>query len=112
MGALEDGEKFLVEQYAVAVTPGLTLMEAQPMARGKLDALAAGIAEGVQNFPALPHVAEELNTVHAALHGPLLLDRQFATKTLEDDFAKQQYRVVHLATHGQFDKDISRSFLL
>ena len=112
MGALEDGERFLVEQFAIAVTPGLTLMEAQPMVRGKLEALSAGLAEGVQGFPPLPYAAEELNMVQAALHGPLLLDRQFVAAGLQRDFARQQYQVVHFATHGQFDRDIGRSFLL
>jgi CHAT domain-containing protein len=112
MGALEDGERFLVEQFAIAVTPGLTLMEAQPLARGNLDALLAGLTEGVQNFPPLPYAATELNTVQAALHGPLLLNRQFVTAALQHDFARQQYGIVHFATHGQFDRDIGRSFLL
>lgn len=112
MGALEDGEQFLVEKYAVAVTPGLTLMETQPVARGKLEALTAGVSEGVQNFPPLPYAADELNAVHAALHGPLLLDGQFVTAILQKDFKRQQFRIVHFATHGQFDRDISRSFLL
>lgn len=112
LGALEDGDRFLVERFAVAVTPGLTLMDAQPMARGKMEALAGGVAEGVQHFAPLPHVAEELRMVQSVLHSPLLLDRQFVQAELQRDFESHQFQIVHFATHGEFDKDISRSFLL
>ena len=50
--------------------------------------------------------------VQDALHGPVLLNQQFVSAALRDDFAHEQYQIVHLATHGQMDKDISRSFLL
>lgn len=112
LAALNDGERFLIEQFAVAVTPGVTLMDARAMPAGQLKALAAGLSKGVQNFAPLPNVPGELKMVASAFHGPVLLDGEFATAVLRRDFEHEQYQVVHFATHGQVDKDISKSFIL
>jgi CHAT domain-containing protein len=110
--ALHDGKQFLVEQFAVAVSPGVTLMEARPMSQGRVCALAGGLAAATQNFAELPGVPAELRAVATAFPTPVLLDRQFTTAALRRDFAKQQFQVVHFATHGQVDKDIAKSFIL
>lgn len=44
-GALNDGEKFLIESYALAVSPGLTLLDSSPLATHELSALIAGMSE-------------------------------------------------------------------
>ena len=41
---LWDGSQFLVEQYAVVCTPGLTLLSTKPIARGNMAALLAGMS--------------------------------------------------------------------
>jgi len=112
LAALHDGEHFLIEQFAVAVTPGVTLMDARPMPAGRISAVAAGLSQATQDFAALPSVPAELQAVAAAFHAPVLLDQQFTLATLRRDFARQQFQVVHFATHGQVDKDISKSFIL
>ncbi len=56
MGALHDGQKYLIEKYAVAVTPGLTLMEPRPFVRENLQMVANGLSDGVQGFPPLGYV--------------------------------------------------------
>ena len=112
MAALHDGEHFLIEKYAMAATPGLTLMEPKPMPRGRLDALAGGLSESVANYPALPNVTNELQAVEHWFHGTARVDRDFVLPTLRADFRRHQFQLVHLATHGQFDREGGRSFLL
>ncbi|NEQ52103.1 MAG: tetratricopeptide repeat protein, partial [Leptolyngbya sp. SIO3F4] len=50
MGALHDGEHFLIEDYNVALTPGLKLMSPQPIPRENIQILAAGLTEGRQGL--------------------------------------------------------------
>ena len=52
--ALHDGQQFLIEQYALANNPSLTLTASQPLAKSVKNVLLAGLSEGVQNFSPLP----------------------------------------------------------
>jgi CHAT domain-containing protein len=112
MAALQDGDRFLIEQYAVAVTPGLTLLAPRPIARTHVTALVAGLSEAVENYPPLPYVAEELSGVQAQFGGHKLLDRDFLVSAVTRDFEKTQFQLVHFATHGYFDREASRSFIV
>lgn len=112
MSALQDGQHFLIEQFAVAVSPGLTLLEPRPVRWPRVQALKAGLAEAVPGHPPLPYVAGELGIVQSLFGGPTLMDHEFVLPTLKKDFAQAQYQIVHFATHGQIDRDASQSYLL
>lgn len=112
MSALEGGGHFLIEQFAVAVSPGLTLLEPQPIRRVQVQALEAGISEAVQNHAPLPYVSDELKAVQSAFGGTTLMDQEFVLPVLQKKFAETQYQVVHFATHGQIDPDASKSYIL
>lgn len=45
IAALWDGERYLVERYAVATVPGLTLLDPKPLPRTDMDTLLAGMSE-------------------------------------------------------------------
>ena len=54
LGALYDGEHYLIERYAIATSPGLTLFEASPLQQHGITALLAGMSEPgpvVENLP-------------------------------------------------------------
>ncbi len=112
MSALQDGQHFLIEQFAVAVSPGLTLLGPRPMQWARVQALKAGLVEAMQGHASLPYVTAELGAVQKLFGGPTLTDREFVWPTLKKDFAQAQYQVVHFATHGQIDRDASQSYLL
>ncbi|MGH8614238.1 MAG: CHAT domain-containing protein [Gammaproteobacteria bacterium] len=112
MAALHDGEKYLVERYALASTPSISLTDPQPIGRHGIQALLGGLTKGVQGFPALTEVKTELTTIEQAYRGTLLLDRDFVIPKLENQLTARPYNVVHIATHGQFDRDPSKTFLL
>jgi len=112
MAALHDGDHFLIEQYAVAETPGLTLMEPHPISRNHIEALAGGLSIATQGFPALPYVDAELQKVHSLFPGADLVNANFVVPKLETDFSEDQFSIVHFATHGQFDRKAGDSFLL
>jgi len=112
MSALYDGERFLIERYAFATTPGLTLTSPAPLHRDDVEMLASGLTESVQGFPALPNVETELASIRKRFSGKVYKDSDFQASAVEQEISGGEYTIVHIATHGQFDSDHARSFLL
>src|SRR5205823_4752924 len=115
MAALYDGERFLIEKYAIAVAPGLKLTDVRPLARARqLDVLAAGISDKVQGFNELPGVRSEVDQIFGIYGGRRLLNAQFKTEPFEGELRRVPYSVVHIASHGQFDRsaDPEKTFVL
>lgn len=112
MAALYDGEQFLLEKYNVAVSPGLTLTEPQPLRRQSLKALTAGLTEERFGFSQLPNVALEVEKINSALSGIVLIDNGFTRETLQQQLLNTPFPVVHIATHGQFSSSAEDTFIL
>lgn len=113
MAALYNGQQYLVEQYSIALTPGLQLLQPQPLTRLRLRALAGGLSEAYQGFSPLPAVRRELEQVSAELRDTTsLLNQQFTSTTLEREVKTEPFGVVHLATHGQFSSNSQNTFIL
>ncbi len=112
MAALHDGQDFLILKYAVAITPGLTLTEPRPIKRENIELLLNGLTEPVQGFPPLPNVAEELTSIGELYRGKVLKDQDFITSNVEAELTENPYSIVHIASHGQFDRDVRKTFLL
>ncbi len=110
--ALHDGEHFLIERYALATVPGLRLVAPQPLASGTPRMLAMGLSQSRQGFSALPDVAVELDDVHRLEGGTILLNSAFLKSRFARDMRNVDYSIVHIASHGQFGSDPSRSFVL
>ena len=112
LAALHDGEQFLIKKYAVATTPGVTLTDPRPLDRKGIKVLSVGITEAVQDFPALPHVSREMETIQRLYGGTILLNKQFMMSRVEEELKAHPYSVMHIASHGQFQSDSNETFLL
>jgi CHAT domain-containing protein len=112
MAALHDGNEFLISQYAIASTPGLTLTDPHPLARQHLEILLSGLTKPVQGFPPVPNVRQELSDIKALYGGTVLEDQSFIIPTLERELKQRSYTVIHIASHGQFGQDIKKTFIL
>lgn len=112
MAILYDGEKHLLETYSVALTPGLQLLDPQPLKRTQLKALTAGLTEARQDFTALPNVKIELTEIEQQIKSKILLNQEFTTTNLEQAIQNNNFPVLHLATHGQFSSNIEDTFIL
>lgn len=107
MSALYDTEQFLVEKYAVAVTPSLSLTSQSSTNIQQKQALVLGVTKAVQVneqvFSALPNVPFEIEKVQAQFsQGKLLVDEEFTPESLEQQLNQTVYPIVHIATHAQF----------
>jgi CHAT domain-containing protein len=109
---LYDGQQYLIEKYAVAMTPSLSLTEPRPLPQGAVQVLAAGLTEAADGFPPLPHVREEVQALQKLYGGTVLLDRAFSPARLDTLLQQGRFAIVHIAAHGRFAPEANASFLL
>ena len=112
ISALHDGEQYLVEKYAIATTPGLKLTLPKPLELAESKIFAGGISEAVQGFSGLPGVPAELANLKEKYGASVLSNAQFSTELVSQEMASDDYSIVHIATHGHFDSNPQKSFLL
>ncbi len=116
MATLYDGQQYLIEKYAVALSLGLQLLPPKPIAQEPLKVIAAGLVQPppeFQNFPPLPEIKSEFNLIDkAGVSTKQLLDQEFTSTTLEKNVNAAPFNVLHLATHGQFSSRPENTFIL
>lgn len=123
MAVLFDGNQYLVERYAVAIAPGLDVLDPKPLPRDQINVLAVGLTDPPQvtvndqdlsaNFAQLPNIKYELEAIaQSGIPVTPLSDDQFTQASFNRKINGAAFPVVHLATHGQFSSDPTNTFLL
>ena len=114
MSVLYDGEKYLLEKQAIAITPGMRMLNLHAPAK-KPSFLAGGITKPLQikeqKFAALDNIQSELN-LFSNTKGEILIDGDFTAKNLLQQLDDTSASHIHLATHGQFNSNPNQTFLL
>lgn len=115
LAALHDGNQFLIEKYAVVLSPGLTLtLPATTSPSKETQMLLSAVTEATQGYPKLPYAAREFNEIRR-LFGrskPLLNDQRdennglaaFKTQNFKDALNNSSYDVIHIISHAEFAK--------
>ncbi|MBD2181411.1 CHAT domain-containing protein [Planktothrix sp. FACHB-1355] len=112
MAALHDGKQFLIQKYAIATTPSLSLTASKPADRRNFKALSVGLTVERPPFAPLANVATEVAEVQKILGGTKLLDKDFTLNRLETELRQNNFPIIHMATHGKFGVDAASTFLL
>jgi CHAT domain-containing protein len=112
LAALHDGKEFLIQKYAVATTPGLSLTDPHPIRQAGARFLLSGLTQGSQRFPPLPYVEEELQSIAKLYDSRILANEEFRVAQVQSELSRVPFSVVHIASHGQFRSDVGESFLL
>ena len=112
LAALHDGKHFLISRYAVAVTPGATLTDPRTVERKSARLLLGGLSDSVQGYQPLAFVPQELDAIRKVQGGTVLMNKQFLTDRVANKFQGEQFSIVHLASHGRFDRDAHKTFVL
>jgi CHAT domain-containing protein len=112
MAALYDGDRYLVEDYAIALSPGLQLLGPRPLPATQVSALLAGLTEPRHGFSALFSVDDEIQTIQALLDSRVLLNQDFTTTALAQQVTNSEQPIVHLATHAQYSSNLADTFIL
>lgn len=123
MAALYDGQQYLIEKYAVALSVGLQLLQPHALVQDRpqkdaLTAIAAGLTDPppafrAKGYAALPEVRTELALIQqAGVKANILLDQAFDRKALTQAVQSLSVSIVHLATHGNFSSQADDTYIL
>ncbi|MEM7793708.1 MAG: tetratricopeptide repeat protein [Cyanobacteria bacterium P01_C01_bin.118] len=109
MGALYDGENYLLERYTVStvLAPGATDMSDRLDSVTHSNVLGLGLTEAVENFNPLPAVRDELAGIikgqdgDGIYPGQTFLNQDFTFDAFKNNV--QGNRILHVATHAAFE---------
>ncbi|NEP36596.1 CHAT domain-containing protein, partial [Moorena sp. SIO3B2] len=103
IAAIYDGQKYLVEKYGVNLVPSLSLTYSRHTDVRPFEVLAMGASKFPYQQP-LPGVEVELSTITEKLwKGRSFLNEAFTLDNLRAQREQQQYGIIHLATHAEFN---------
>lgn len=104
VAALHDGNQFLIEKYSIGLMPSLDLTDTRYVNLKNAQVLAAGASTFSEQAP-LPAVPAELSVITQELgQGRSLLNDSFTLNNLKSERQRHPYQVIHLATHGEFQR--------
>ncbi|MEG4344103.1 CHAT domain-containing protein [Microcoleus sp. A003_D6] len=101
LAALHDGSQFLVEKYSIGLIPSVNLTDTNYESVKNAEVLAMGASQFTNNQP-LPAVPAELNAIASEWKGESFLNQTFTLNNLQSQRNDRPYRIIHLATHGEF----------
>jgi CHAT domain-containing protein len=113
--ALHSGSHYLIEEYAIATVPSLTLTAPSPLGKkADIRILLNGLSKSVQGFPRLSSVSREISFIEHFYprQAQVLLNDEFTTNNFSQLLRQTPYSIVHIASHGQFNSDPKKTFLL
>jgi filamentous hemagglutinin family protein len=114
IAALHDGNGFIVERYSVSLMPSLSLSDLSYRDVRGLDVLAMGRSKFIDRDP-LPAVPIELDLISSGQlwQGENYLNDNFTLENLQQARDRNPHRLIHLATHSNFQPgNPSESYIL
>ncbi|NEQ77772.1 MAG: CHAT domain-containing protein [Okeania sp. SIO2C9] len=111
-------ERYLVERYAIAVVPGLQLVDPKPLLKERVKVLTVGTSQEAPSFQregynALPNIEQELDAIEETVpKSEKLVDDKFTKANIQDQINSQPFNMVHIATHGQFSSNPDDTYIL
>ncbi len=101
LAALYDGDRFLIEKYAIGLIPSLNLTDTNYASLKNAQLLAMGASQFQDQNP-LPAVPVELATIISEWKGESFLNEAFTLGNLKSQRSANPFRIIHLATHAEF----------
>ena len=115
----ENKPKYLIDNYALALAPRLEIPKTQALQGKGLKILAAGLKEqeiNSQKYPKLNYVETEIKAIeeipNSGYSVDKLINQEFNIDKFKNEINTFAFRVLHLATHGEFSSSPEKTFLL
>lgn len=111
--ALHDGTGYLIEKYALATAPNLTLIHPESRTQTEID--KTFLLNGLSVPPtgeSLPSVKDEIEAIEKLYRVEKLFDQEFTRETFRNKLQEHPYSVIHIASHGKFESNPEESFLM
>jgi CHAT domain-containing protein len=112
LAMLHDGQQFLIEKYSVVRVPAFKLTDMGYSSLKDSQVLAMGASQ-FQDLAPLPAVPLEIQAIAQSLWpGQFFLNQAFTVSNLQAQRRREPFRIVHLATHADFQPgEIRNSFI-
>ncbi|MEM6400035.1 MAG: CHAT domain-containing protein [Cyanobacteria bacterium P01_D01_bin.116] len=112
-----EDQKFLIEKFAIAITPSLSLTAPKKLESKENEALILGLYQSAtvdsKEFSALSNVKSEIKEVKRLFpKKEPLVNQQFLPEAVEEELAKVTYPIIHVATHAQFGTIPTDTFIV
>ena len=115
MSVLHDGQKFLINEYAIATLPGLWMINNDTTPKQRTRPLLVGLTLEIENYSTLD-VTGEFNKIKRSFPNSIeLVGSKFTKKNLNDELRSNQFSIVHIASHAKFlskANDYNQTFIL
>ncbi|MEO1404650.1 MAG: CHAT domain-containing protein, partial [Cyanobacteria bacterium J06635_1] len=116
MAVLRDGDKYLIEKYAVAIAPGLDIFEPSRLPQD-LKVFTGGVGEPQtlegREFSKIERLVDEFEGISQWTEiRPPLLNQQFTRENLQQQISANDFSVIHLKTHGIFSSAPEETFIV
>jgi len=114
--ALNDGEKYLIQDYAITTYLESTLLKIvnpnnSPSPEWSIASF--GVTKQYETFSPLPAVEHEINAItQENITNKKYLNEEFTLSQLENAGTNQTFKVLHLATHFKLSSNDESSYLL
>ncbi len=118
---LHDGKQFLIEQYALAITPGIILTAPTPNTlTPNSSVLAGGLTEVTPEIAKLGYrplrlanaELKKMLTFYPNQHHHQLKGANFTIKQLEQNLTNEPITLLHLFSHAQFASEFKNTFIV
>ncbi|NEO84069.1 MAG: CHAT domain-containing protein [Spirulina sp. SIO3F2] len=116
---LFDGQHFLIESYAIVVSPGLQLVDNAPKPEKRYQAILAGAsnAPSFGQLDELSNAVAEINDIHTILSDSghqvyPLVNEAFTRSGLETVVAERSINLAHFASHARFSSNPDNTYIL
>jgi hypothetical protein len=102
LATLHDGEKFLIEKYSITRIPAFNLMKPgyNPLKNSQILAMGASTFSQLESLPAVPMELDQITQIWSVKR---FINQQFTIDNLQQQRQKQHFRIIHLATHAEFN---------
>jgi len=114
---LNEEKKFLIQEFALATLPSLNLTQVQAWNKENTNILLNGLSERTEQFPEFPELSYVNNEIENIgnfykNNSTRLLNQTFSSNEVENNLKNQQYDIIHIASHSEFNRNPNRTFLL
>ncbi|MEM7018939.1 MAG: CHAT domain-containing protein [Pseudomonadota bacterium] len=110
--ALHSGKQYLLENYALVITPALQLTDPGIGRQQNIRMSLNGLSTAVQGFTPLPAVENEIAQVQGLFTSDVLLNSDFIEPSFQNNVSTQGYNIIHIASHGVFGDQPEDTYLL
>jgi CHAT domain-containing protein len=112
LSALHDGKQYLIERYAPAISPALTVLAGHSVDKPAAKLLLAGLSQPPGDYAPLPGVKKEVMYLYKQFNSDLLLDGDFKIETFQSRLTAGGHSIVHIASHGEFEGEAKDTYIM